>query len=119
MSGDDRPGSDHEQEATDMREPMTLADEGQATIEHQKDPAADALQSFANTIQEKAGPVSNGASADLGASAAERVEQVADFVYERRPGDAFQRVQSTLRQQPLAGVALGIALGFVLGRLTK
>lgn len=77
---------------------------------------SDALQNFAHTIQEKAGPPlgadENGASvASSGPIAALRRDGVA--------GSALTRVQSFLRRQPVVGVVSGIAVGIAIGRRWK
>jgi ElaB/YqjD/DUF883 family membrane-anchored ribosome-binding protein len=99
MSERSRPADDVAEEST------TLAQEAEAAIDAQRDQTADALQSFADTIQEKA--------------AAERIEQTADFVHERNPRQMARQAQSVLWRQPVLALVAGAVLGFVIGRISK
>jgi ElaB/YqjD/DUF883 family membrane-anchored ribosome-binding protein len=112
-------GSDPDTAQEQQSDPQPLVQEAQAAIDEQRNQTADALQSFADTIQEKAGTIPGGDHDLAGAAAAQQVERVADFVHERNLTNVVGSVQTYLRRQPLVGVVSGIAIGFVIGKLWK
>lgn len=98
----------------------TLADEAESAAAAQRDTTADALQSFADTIQEKTGSMPGGdGTTEAGAVAARGLERAADFVYERHPRQIVGEVQAALRDQPLVAIATGVLVGFIAGRMSK
>lgn len=76
---------------------------------------SDALQSFAHTIQEKAGPSLDDESLADAAGGGNITSMLGDGL----AGTALARARGFLRRQPVVGVVSGIAVGFALGRLRK
>ena len=106
------------EEATDGV--MTLAQEAELAVDKQSDQTADALQSFADTIQEKAGTMPGGdQTTEAGTVAAEKLERAADYVYERNPRQMAGQMQSVLKDRPAVAVAAGAIIGFIVGRMVK
>lgn len=112
--------SEQDRRKEDVTEEVkTLAQEAESAVDAQRDPTADALQSFADTIQEKTGAMPSERAAEVGAVAAEQIERTADYVHERRPRQMTRGAQSVLRRLPIVAVAIGLVVGFVIGRLSK
>lgn len=113
--------SERNQRAEEVTEEFaTLAQEAESAVDAQRDQTADALQSFADTIQEKAGALPGGErTSEVGMAAAERIEQTADFVHERNPRQMLGDARSFLRRQPILAVAAGVVIGFVVGRMSR
>lgn len=113
--------SEHQRRKDEVTEEITtLAQEAESAVEAQRDQPADALQSFADTIQEKTGTMPGGPkTAEAASVAAEGLQRTADYIHERNPGQMAGEVKSALRSQPFVAVGIGMLIGFVIGRMTK
>lgn len=113
--------SERNRRAEDVTEEFaTLAREGESAVEAQRDTTADALQSFADTIQEKTGAMPGGDhTSEAGAAVAERLGKTADYVHRHNTRGIARRAQSVLQRQPIVAVVVGVVIGFVVGRLSK
>lgn len=118
MSEQERRADEATAEMTD--EITTLADEAESAVDAQRDQTAEALQEFADTIQEKTGAAPGGdPTTAAGAAMAHGLERTADAVYANQPRQMVGRVQSVLRGQPLAAVFVGVVIGFIAGRMSR
>jgi ElaB/YqjD/DUF883 family membrane-anchored ribosome-binding protein len=112
--------SEHDRRKEEVAEEITtLAQEAESAVDAQRDPTADALQSFADTIQEKTGAMPSDRATEAGAVAAEQIERTADFVHEHRPQQLAEEGQPVLWRQPAVAMVIGVVIGFVIGRLSK
>lgn len=97
----------------------TVAQATEVATEAQRDQTDDALQSFADGIQEKTGAVpGSDRTIDAGAIATEQIERVGD-TGRRRARQIAGEARSVMRRQPVVAAAVGVAIGFVIGRLSK
>lgn len=101
-------------------EAATLAGEAQAAVEAQRDGPADALQSFADSIQEKAAMMPGGDStSNASAAVAGGLEHTADVVHELKSRQTGSDLTALLRQRPIVAIGAGVVIGFLVGRLSK
>lgn len=91
--------------------------EGQQTSD--EDVPAGALQSFADTIQEKAGlaPVEEERASRVDAD--EHAEPLTTALHDHDTASIVWKMKDVLRRKPVVGVISGMAIGFALGRIRK
>ena len=98
-----------------------LAEMGQkasAKMEEQRVRAASALDSTASTLRQKADTIPNAGTkiANFAQKTAGKLESTADYLREHDAGAMMRDVEDLVRRYPGQFLAVGIFLGFFLGR---
>ncbi len=104
--------------ATTAKQKMSDAGR-QATdrIDEKRGPAADALESAASTIHEKAEDLPGGETVkSVAHSAAEKLESTAGYIREHDVKAMFSDVEEIVRRNPGPSLLVAVAVGFLIGR---
>ena len=89
-------------------------------MDEQRYRAADAIESGASALHEKAGNLPGGSKVtNIAHAAAEKMQATADYVRENDAGAMIGDVQDLVRRYPGQAVVAGIVLGFLLGRMFR
>jgi ElaB/YqjD/DUF883 family membrane-anchored ribosome-binding protein len=86
-------------------------------IDEKRGPAADALQSAASTIHEKAEDLPGGETVrSVAHSAAEKLESTAGYIREHNMGAMVSDVEGIVKRNPGPSLLVAAAIGFLIGR---
>lgn len=105
-------------QARDLLDELRIEATDQAAIQQQR--AAGGLRSLADELSGMARrSEQDGPATDLARQAAGRLEDVAQWLEHRNPGDVLDEVRSFARRRPGAYLALAAGAGLLAGRLTR
>jgi ElaB/YqjD/DUF883 family membrane-anchored ribosome-binding protein len=97
-----------------------VAETGRQTtgrIDEQRGPAADALQSAASTLHEKAEDLPGGQSVKSAAhSAADKLESTAGYIREHDIRAMLSDVEDVVKRNPGPSLLIAAGIGFLIGR---
>ena len=86
-------------------------------IDEQRAPAAEALQSAASTIHEKAEDLPGGQTVrNVAHSAAEKLEATAGYIREHDIRTMMSDVEEVVKRNPGPSLLIAVAIGFLIGR---
>ncbi len=86
-------------------------------IDEKRGPAADALQSAASTIHERAEDIPGGeAVRNIAHSAAEKLESTAGYIREHDVRSMMTDVEQIVKRNPGPSLLIAVAIGFLIGR---
>ncbi len=86
-------------------------------IDEKRGPAADALQSAASTIHEKAEDLPGGETVkSVAHSAAETLESTAGYIREHDVKAMLSDVEEIVKRNPGPSLLVAVAIGFLIGR---
>ncbi len=86
-------------------------------IDEKRGPAADALESAASTIHEKAENLPGGETVkNVAHSAAEKLESTAGYIREHDVKAMLSDVEEMVKRNPGPSLLIAVALGFLIGR---
>ena len=87
------------------------------TIDEKRGPAADALETAASTIHEKAETLPGGGTVkNVAHSAAEKLESTAGYIREHDIKTMLSDVEDMVKRNPGPSLLIAAAIGFLIGR---
>ena len=105
-------------QARDLMDQLRTEASDQAATQQQR--AAGGLRSLADELSGMAGrSEQDGPATDLARQAADRLQDVAEWLEDRDPGSVLDEVRSFARRRPGAYLALAAGAGLLAGRLTR